>query len=56
MLKEILRRGSHLALPSGWRNSFSIQRASERNVCERAISPYFQTPISPYFQNPNSLI
>ncbi|MDO0822773.1 hypothetical protein [Desulfosporosinus nitroreducens] len=22
--------GSHLALPRGWRNSFSIQRASER--------------------------
>ncbi|MCO1603994.1 hypothetical protein [Desulfosporosinus nitroreducens] len=24
------RPGSHPALPRGWRNSFSIQRASER--------------------------
>ncbi|SDG98809.1 hypothetical protein SAMN05443529_108129 [Desulfosporosinus hippei DSM 8344] len=41
MLKGQLRPGSLPALPRGWRNSFSIQRASERNECERALSPYF---------------
>lgn len=39
MLKQKLRRGSHLEQPRGWRNCFSIQQASEWNVCEHAMAP-----------------
>ncbi|AFQ45814.1 hypothetical protein Desmer_3983 [Desulfosporosinus meridiei DSM 13257] len=42
--EALFRPGSHSALPRGWRNSLSIQRASERNVCERAMAPYFPRP------------
>ena len=42
--EALLRLGSHLEKPRGWRNSFSIQRTSERNVGECAIDPYFRRP------------
>ncbi|WP_128751386.1 hypothetical protein [Desulfosporosinus sp. HMP52] len=41
--------------PRGWRNSFSIQRASERNVCEQAILPLLsQTLICPLLSQPQT--
>ncbi|MDO0822238.1 hypothetical protein [Desulfosporosinus nitroreducens] len=42
------RPGSHPAPPRGWRNSFSIERAVNGNVGERAISPVFHTTPNPY--------